>query len=124
MKDKISQAHSNDIVSREKISDLNLKYYEQQEEINKLQHTIKNQQQQIQSLKLKLNNMSCKIDPINSESQSQIQDSESNSEDDGYCNNHVNKRNHSNITEKQPTSPKSFFRAYCNHWTGLDFHNI
>jgi chromosome segregation ATPase len=84
LNDKISQAHSNDIVRKQTISDLSLKQYEQQEEINKLKHTIKNQQQQIQSLKLKFNTLPHHNVPSSSELHIQIQDEDENSEPGGY----------------------------------------
>jgi hypothetical protein len=106
LNDKISQAHSNDIVMKQTISDLSLKQYEQQEEINKLKHTIKNQQQQIQSLKLKFNTLPRHNVPSSSELHIQIQDEDENSEPDGYPDRPSSNEARPVTTNKQPKSPE------------------
>jgi chromosome segregation ATPase len=121
LNDQISQAHSNDIVMKQTISDvmkqtisdLSLKQYEQQEEINKLKHTIKNQQQQIQSLKLKFNTLPCHNVPSSSELHIQIQDEDESLEPDGYPDHPSSNAARPVTTNKQPKSPEPSSLLIC-----------
>ena len=107
LNDRISQAHSNDIVRKQTISDLSLKQYEQQEEINLLKHTIKNQQQQqIQSLKLKFNTLPRHNVPSSSEPHTQIQDEDENPEPDGYPDHPSSNEARPATINRQPKSPE------------------
>ena len=77
LNEKIGQAHSNETVMKQTISDLTLKQYEQQQEIDKLKHMNKNQQQQLKELKTKLNNIPHNNDPSEPQMKSPGQKSKS-----------------------------------------------